>query len=88
MSEKSAWEIYKEQNQEALNSMEAHRKAKPWDLLNPKTEYVEESVAKERFDICKSCPELIKLTSQCKKCGCFMKIKTTMAHATCPINKW
>ena len=61
---------------------------KPWDLLNPKTEYVEESVAKDRFDICKSCPELIKLTSQCKKCGCFMKIKTTLAHATCPINKW
>jgi len=88
MSEKSAWEIYKEKNKEALNDMEAYRKAKPWDLLNPKTEYVEGSVAKDRFDICKACPELIKLTSQCKKCGCFMKIKTTMATATCPIDKW
>ena len=88
MSEKSAWEIYKEKNKEALNDMEAHRKAKPWDLLNPNTEYVEASVAKDRFDICKACPELIKLTSQCKKCGCFMKIKTTMATATCPIDKW
>ena len=88
MSEKSTWEIYKEKNKEILNDMETYRKAKPWDLLNPKTEYVEESVAKDRFDICKSCPELIKLTSQCKKCGCFMKVKTTMAHATCPIDKW
>jgi hypothetical protein len=88
MSEKSAWEVYKEKNADMLKNIETYRKAKPWDLLNPKTEYVEESVAKDRFDICKSCPELIKLTSQCKKCGCFMKIKTTLAHATCPIDKW
>jgi hypothetical protein len=78
MSNKSAWEIFKEKNKDV----------KPWDLLNPNTEYTGDSVAKDRFDICKACPELIKLTSQCKKCGCFMRIKTTMAHATCPIGKW
>ena len=78
MGEKSAWEKFKEKNTDV----------KPWDLFNPNTEYTDNSVAKARFDICKSCPELIKFTSQCKKCGCFMKIKTTMAHATCPIGKW
>ena len=77
MSEKSAWEKYKEKNG-----------ATPLDMLNPNTKRISSEDAAKRFNICKSCPELIKLTSQCKKCGCFMKIKTTMAHATCPINKW
>jgi len=78
MSEKSAWEKYKENNKDV----------KPWDLFNPNTEYVDNILAKERLEICKSCPEFTKFTSQCKKCGCFMKIKTTMAQATCPLNKW
>jgi hypothetical protein len=31
---------------------------------------------------------LIKLTSQCKKCGCFMEAKTKLPNAECPIGKW
>jgi hypothetical protein len=77
MTEKSAWEKYKENLGET----------RPWDLLN-KSNYVEEDVAKNRFDICKACPELIKLTTQCKKCGCFMTAKTKLEKATCPIGKW
>lgn len=42
----------------------------------------------ERFEICKSCEHLFKLTNTCKKCGCFMKAKTWLASAKCPINKW
>lgn len=61
---------------------------RPWDIANPATEWSEEAKAKERFDICKACPELIKLTTQCKKCGCFMKIKTKLEKASCPIGKW
>lgn len=61
---------------------------RPWDVVNPNTGWVNEYKAKERFSICKGCPELIKLTTQCKKCGCFMKIKTKMELATCPIGKW
>lgn len=61
---------------------------RPWDVLNPATEWVDDEKSSERFSICKACPELIKLTSQCKKCGCMMKIKTKMAEATCPIGKW
>jgi hypothetical protein len=59
-----------------------------WDLLNPNTEYVEDSISQARFEICKSCPELIKTTKQCKKCGCLMNLKTKLQHATCPIGKW
>jgi hypothetical protein len=78
MSEKSAWEKYKDNLGET----------RPWDLVNPTTEWAEEEKAKERYSICQSCPELIKLTKQCKKCGCFMAIKTKLELATCPIGKW
>jgi hypothetical protein len=61
---------------------------RPWDLLNPNTEYVDKEVSTKRFDICKACPKLIKLTSQCKECGCFMAVKTKMTRATCPLEKW
>jgi hypothetical protein len=73
----SAWEKYKEKNG-----------VTPMDLLNPKSERADENVSNERFSICKACPELIKLTSQCKKCGCFMNLKTTLKIAKCPLGKW
>jgi hypothetical protein len=60
----------------------------PMDLVNPNTEWASEEKGTARFDICKSCPELIKFTAQCKKCGCFMKAKTKLEKATCPIGKW
>jgi hypothetical protein len=64
------------------------RVARPWDLLNPNTEYANSKVAKERFDICKSCPKLIKKIKVCEECGCFMALKTKLLHAECPIGKW
>ena len=73
----SRWEQYKEKNG-----------VTPLDLLNPKTKKTESSLADERFEICKACPELIPVVSQCKQCGCFMKIKTTYEAAKCPLGKW
>ena len=61
---------------------------RPWDMLNPNTNFVDDSTAKARLDLCLSCPELIKATKQCKKCGCFMHLKTKVENATCPIGKW
>jgi hypothetical protein len=61
---------------------------KPWDIVNPQEEKVSEEEAIRRFDICKACPELIKLTKQCRNCGCFMAVKTKLEKATCPIGKW
>jgi hypothetical protein len=60
----------------------------PMDLINPGTEWAEQSLADQRFEICKACPELIKLSKQCKKCGCFMAVKTKLQAATCPLEKW
>ncbi len=78
MEELTPWQQYKKNLGET----------RPWDLVNPKTEYAEDSVASSRFLICEECPFFISLTSQCKKCGCFMKAKTKLAKAKCPEHKW
>ena len=79
MSEKlSPWKEYKQKLGET----------RPWDMLNS-VKYVEDSkISDSRLEICKSCPELVKLTSQCKQCGCFMYAKTKLEAAKCPIGKW
>lgn len=68
------------------------REVRPWDLFkskdSPEGARVSEEVQKERYDICTECPEFVKLTGQCKQCGCFMKAKTRLAGASCPLNKW
>jgi hypothetical protein len=75
---KSAWEQWKQNLGET----------RPWDLVNPKSEWASEETANARYEICKLCPELINLTKQCKKCGCFMAAKTRLEKATCPIGRW
>lgn len=49
---------------------------------------VSPEIQKERFSICESCEFLYKPTANCKKCGCFMRIKTWMPRQRCPIKKW
>ena len=61
---------------------------RPWDLLDPQEERSTKEEAQERLNICLSCPELIKISKQCKKCGCFMTGKTKLKAAHCPLNKW
>lgn len=71
------WEEYKKKNG-----------VTPLDLLNPKTLQASDEVAEHRYSICLECPELVKLTKQCKQCGCFMFAKTKLAYAKCPLEKW
>ena len=66
----------------------AQGETRPWDLLDPNKYVEDENLGKERLEICKACPELIKLTTTCKKCGCFMNVKTKLEMAKCPIGKW
>lgn len=58
------------------------------DAFNSKNYIQDLTISDARYQICKSCPEMIKTTKQCKKCGCFMAIKTRLEGATCPIGKW
>lgn len=67
---------------------EAQGETRPWDLLDPSKYVEDEELGKTRFEICKSCPELIKVTKICKKCGCFMTAKTKIQGAVCPLGKW
>jgi len=61
---------------------------KPWDLINPNKPKSSEEISAYRLEICKACDFYRAKTNQCKKCGCFMKLKTTLANAKCPIGKW
>ena len=74
----SEYEKYKEEK----------RTTKPWDMINPNMERVSEQEASVRYSICLKCPQLFKMTKQCKQCGCFMSAKTKLKDATCPIGKW
>ena len=40
-----------------------------------------------RWSICQKCPELTD-ANRCRQCGCFMKLKTKVKAAKCPIGKW
>jgi len=42
----------------------------------------------KRIKICKTCPNYIHFTGQCKKCWCFMSIKAKLKNSKCPISKW
>ena len=41
-----------------------------------------------RWDMCQACEHFFKPTGTCKECGCFMKLKTKLKAATCPVGKW
>ena len=57
-------------------------------LLTP--QWVTDEVAAERLKICEDCPNLQKPLYRCSECGCFMKIKTKIKGASCPLpeKKW
>lgn len=65
-----------------------NRSARPWDLWNKKIGRVSKLIQDERMEICKSCPRFIKITTQCKECGCMMHEKTKLPNAECPLGKW
>jgi hypothetical protein len=74
----SAWQEYKKKLGDT----------RPWDVLNPKTEWSDNELSSARMEICELCPALRKPTYQCSECGCLMKIKTKMKNAKCPLGKW
>jgi ribosomal protein L32 len=92
---KSPWQKFKE-SKEASGTIEALKNSSsdkpknvtPLDLLNPKSKRSSDELTATRLSICKVCPELISITNQCKKCGCFMNLKTKLEDATCPLGKW
>jgi hypothetical protein len=62
-------------------------KVYPWDMINGSPR-VSAELVEERLSICSTCPAFRPLTQTCKKCGCFMKMKTQLEKAYCPLGKW
>lgn len=58
------------------------------DWLNPASPRTSDAVIKSRLDLCNACEHFKKNGSRCKLCHCFMKLKTELAEAKCPIGKW
>lgn len=62
--------------------------------IEEKQVLVTEEQAQKRLDICIACeffivqPEGSLIPARCAKCGCGMKVKSRLAAAHCPINKW
>jgi len=61
---------------------------KPWDLFNPNQPRSQEDLVNSRLKICRGCEFFRPKTETCRKCGCFMKLKTMLENAKCPIGKW
>lgn len=59
-----------------------------FDLFDPRQARSDKDLIEYRLDICKQCPWLDKRLVKCKKCGCFMKLKSTLRQAKCPIGHW
>jgi len=76
----SPWKQYKEK-------LKQLSEANPVMLLDW-TKHTTPEKAEARYALCLECPELILATKQCKKCGCFMALKTKLEPATCPLGKW
>jgi len=74
---KNRWEEYKEKNGVTV-----------FDMFKENTDKASSELRDSRYLTCLSCPQLIHLTKQCKQCGCFMVLKTTLQAAKCPIGKW
>lgn len=74
----SAWKEYKEK----IGT------TRPWDILNPNAIVDSEQKSIDRYAICEQCPSFLKLTKQCKECGCFMALKVKLKDAVCPLGKW
>jgi hypothetical protein len=74
----TAWENWKKNQGDS----------RPWHLLDADARITDQAIVDKRYDLCKSCEHFIKATTQCTKCGCIMKAKTTLKIAECPIGKW
>lgn len=58
------------------------------DLFDPRQERSDKEMIESRLAICNTCPFFNKRLMKCRQCGCFMKLKTTLASAKCPRGHW
>ena len=82
---KTNWSTYLEEKKEREEKL---AKVSIFDILD-KSKYSNNKMEiDKRISICEGCEHFIKITKKCSKCGCFMKLKTRLTDASCPIGKW
>lgn len=59
-----------------------------FDLFDPSEKRSDKDLIEKRLTICNDCEWFNARLVKCKKCGCFMKLKSTLKAASCPIGKW
>ena len=50
--------------------------------------FVPKEIYEDRMAICKACVYYFKPSGQCKRCLCFMKVKSRIASQECPQKYW
>lgn len=50
--------------------------------------FTSDKIYNERLNICKSCVYYFKPTGTCKRCLCFMKVKSRISNLECPEKYW
>lgn len=68
--------------------MEVSDDVKFTDLFDPNQPRSNRELIEFRLKICNECEWFKKSLAKCRKCGCFMKLKTTLQEAKCPIERW
>jgi hypothetical protein len=58
------------------------------DMFDPRQPRSKQDQVDARLAICQQCPHFYQKLQKCNKCGCFMKLKTRLHNASCPIGKW
>lgn len=58
------------------------------DLFDPSQPRSDKDLVEQRLAICNTCPWLNKAFKKCRKCGCFMQLKSTLRQAKCPLGHW
>lgn len=58
------------------------------DLFDPGQPRSDKEMIESRLAICNTCPMFNKTFQKCRQCGCFMKLKTTLVQAKCPLGHW
>jgi hypothetical protein len=59
-----------------------------FDLFDPTEPRSDKELIEFRLSKCNECPFFNKRSARCQHCGCFMKLKTTLEGAKCPMGHW
>lgn len=50
--------------------------------------FADRQTAKDRIEVCNSCPAKHDSRNICTACGCYLPIKTRLKDSTCPMESW